>query len=287
MTDFVSFAASHGVLITRLDDCGRIRRCGTVDHPKSTNGAYQWDGHRGFVFAWDADAEPKWFNDPNAKPWTDEEKRAFATKQEAERRKKVERYRQAAEYAGKLLKTAELTEHSYFHYKGLPLARGLVLPEGGLFVPMRSLNGTLQGAQIISWDREARVYEKKMLSGMRAKGAVLRLGSNRSSETVLCEGYVTGLSIEMAIRQMRLNLSVLVCFSDSNMAFVAPSVTGRKFVFADNDVSGAGERAAKQTGLPYCMSDKVGEDANDMHKRAGIMSVCQKVMQVRREEVAA
>jgi len=286
MADFVSFAASHGVLITCLDDCGRIRRCGTVEHPRSTNGAYQWDGHRGFVFAWDGDAEPKWFNDPDAKPWTEEEKWSFAAKQDAERRKKVERYKQAALHAGEVLKTAALNEHPYFHYKGLPMARGLVLPDGGLFVPMRGMNGAMQGAQIIRWDYEARTYEKKMLSGMRAKGAVLRIGPPRANETILCEGYATGLSIEMAIRQLRLNTSVLICFSDSNMAFVSASVPGRKFVFADNDISGAGERAAKQSGLPYCMSEQVGEDANDLHVRAGLMTVCKKIIDVRRMELA-
>ena len=284
---FEQFALSHGVIIRDFRISTRIIRCGTVEHPKSKNGAWMWDGQRGFVFAWDGDAEPKWFNDPHAKPWTEEEKRAFVTKQETERRKKVERYRQAALRAGEMLKTAKVDEHNYFHYKGLPLARGLVLPEGGLFVPMRSLRGDLQGAQVITWDAEARSYEKKMLSGMRAKGAVLRLGSTRYTETVLCEGYATGLSIEMAARQMQLNTSVLVCFSDSNMAFVAPSVTGRKFVFADNDKSGAGERAAKQTGLPYCMSDVVGDDANDLHVRSGILAVCQKLMQVRRINEAA
>jgi len=287
MVDFVDFARANGVLIERLDSSGKIRRCPTVEHPKSDNGAYWWDGRRGWVMAWDGDAEPNWFTDPHAKPWTDEEKRAFANRQEQERRAKVERYRKAAIQAGELMKTASLAEHNYFHYKGLPLARGLVLPDGGLFVPMRSLSGVLQGAQTIRWDMESRSYVKKMLSGMRAKGAVLRLGSSRSGETVLCEGYATGLSIEMAVRQMRLNTSVLVCFSDSNMAFVAPGVVGRKFVFADNDVSGAGERAAKQTGLPYCMSDSVGEDANDLHARLGLMAVCQKIMVLRRMDMAA
>jgi putative DNA primase/helicase len=287
MADFISFARAHGVLINRLEDSGRIRRCGTVEHPKSTNGAYLWDGQRGFVFAWDGDAEPHWFNDPHAKPWTDEEKRAFATRQEAERRKKVERYRAAAAYAQDLIQSAKLDEHGYFQYKGLPDARGLVLPDGKLFVPMRSLTGALQGGQTIHWDHEERKYEKMMLSGMRAKGAVLRLGSNRAMETILCEGYVTGLSIEMAVRQLRLSASVLVCFSDSNMVFVAPSVTGRKYVFADNDASGAGEKAAKQIGLPYCMSDRIGEDANDLHKRAGLLTVCQLLIAVRRLDEAA
>ena len=78
----------------------------------------------------------------------------------------------------------------------------------------------------------------------------------------------------MAVRQMRLNAAVLVCFSDSNMVHVAALTKGsRRYVFADNDKSGAGERAAKETGLPYCMSPTLGEDANDLHKREGLVAV--------------
>jgi putative DNA primase/helicase len=121
-----------------------------------------------------------------------------------------------------------------------------------------------------------------MAFGMRARGAVLRLGSKAAQEAFLCEGYATGLSIELALRRLRLNASVIVCFSDSNMAYVAPLVKGRAFVFADNDVSLAGERAATKTGLPYCMSDVVGEDANDLHQRAGMVSLCKLIIDVRR-----
>jgi putative DNA primase/helicase len=91
----------------------------------------------------------------------------------------------------------------------------------------------------------------------------------------------------MAARQMRLNAVVLVCFSDSNMVHVASLLKGgRRYVFADNDKSGAGERAAKDTGLPYCMSPTLGDDANDLHKREGLLAVCALLMQVRRQEVA-
>jgi putative DNA primase/helicase len=38
-------------------------------------------------------------------------------------------------------------------------------------------------------------------------------------------------------------------------------------VIADNDESGTGERVAKESGLKYWMSDKVGEDFNDFHQR--------------------
>jgi putative DNA primase/helicase len=46
-------------------------------------------------------------------------------------------------------------------------------------------------------------------------------------------------------------------------------------VVADNDESGTGERIAKQTGLPYWMSDRVGEDANDYHQRVGLFKFTQ------------
>ncbi|WP_420867745.1 toprim domain-containing protein [Achromobacter piechaudii] len=117
---------------------------------------------------------------------------------------------------------------------------------------------------------------------MRATGAVLRIGSDRALETVLCEGYATGLSIDAAIKQLRLNAAVLVCFSDSNMRYAAGQVPGKKYAFADNDKSGAGERAAKEAGLAYCMSDVIGEDANDLHMRAGVLAVAMKLMVARR-----
>ena len=43
---FIAFARAHGVEIdaSKLDDSGKLRRCGTTDHPRSKNGAYVWDG---------------------------------------------------------------------------------------------------------------------------------------------------------------------------------------------------------------------------------------------------
>jgi putative DNA primase/helicase len=138
----------------------------------------------------------------------------------------------------------------------------------------------------VRWNAETRQHEKKMLPGMKAKGAVFRLGPATAPTTVLCEGYCTGLSIKLALEQMRMPWSVLVCLSDSNMVYVAPHVTGRAIVFADNDKSGAGEREAIATGLPYCMAPDVGMDANDLQVRDGLFAVCA-VMRNLRESVAA
>jgi len=73
-----------------------------------------------------------------------------------------------------------------------------------------------------------------------------------------------------------------VCFSDSNMVHVAEQIKGPAFVVADNDKSLAGERAAVKTGLPWRMSDVLGEDANDLHHRAGLAALCKLILDLRR-----
>jgi putative DNA primase/helicase len=200
----------------------------------------------------------------------------------AEDARKHRAYRAAAEAAQKVIEQSELKTHYYLNSKGLPDVVALVSDQT-LIVPMRNLEtNQVQGMQTIDWLPGERRWEKKMAFGMRAKGAVLRLGNQRAKETFLVEGYATGLSIELALRRLRLNASVLVSFSASNLAYVATMIKGQAFVFADNDVSLAGETAAKKTSLPFCMSDVVGEDANDLHQRAGMVALCKMIIDVRR-----
>lgn len=285
---FTLFARAHGVEVGDLLASDRIRRCPTTEKPRSKNGAYFWDGSRGWVFAWDGEAKTQWYEDPSAKPWTDAEKREWAAKRKAAAAQQDRRNFEAARAAEALVHSAAPGPHDYLVRKGLPM-HGLVLPDGALLVPMRNLStNDLQGAQLIRWLADELRWEKKMIPGMKAKGAVLRLGKT-AQETILCEGYATGLSIELAARSVGLNACVLICFSDSNLVHVArllDAACGRRFVFADNDKSEAGDRAAQETGLPYCMSPETGEDANDMHARAGLMAVAQMLMRLRRREVA-
>ena len=199
----------------------------------------------------------------------------------AEEARKQRSYRAAAEASQKVIEQCELKTHYYLNSKGLPDAVALV-NDSALIVPMRNLGtNQLQGMQSIDWIPAERRWEKKMAFGMRAKGAVLRLGNQRAKEAFLCEGYATGLSVDLALRRLRLDASVLVCFSAFNIAHVATLVTGSAFVIADNDVSLAGEKTALKSGLPWCMSDTVGEDANDLHQRAGLMALCKLIINVR------
>lgn len=280
--NFAQFACSYGLIIHDVYPGARIKRCPTELHPRSDNGAYFYDGDRGWVMAWDGDGKVHWWNDENAVPWTDAEKREWAARKRHDELKREEGYQRAAQAAEAALRACKPAEHVYLRSKNLPETMGLVNEAHELMVPMRTVDtNQLLGVQIIKWLTNEREWQKKMFPGMKAKGAVLRLGPRHGAETWLCEGYATGLTIEAAIRRLNLNACVMICFSDRNMVHVAPMATGRKFVFADHDESGAGERAARDTGLPYCMSPTSGEDANDMYSRAGLTAVGKLIMDTR------
>lgn len=283
--NFIDFARLHGVEIdnARLFGSERIRRCGTTDKPRSKNGAFYWDGQRGWVCNWATGATVQWFNDPTATPWTEAEKAAWKAKRQAVRESQEASYRQAAQRAAEMIAACKPGPHNYLHRKGFPDAQGLVASDGALLIPMRHLHtNDLQGAQLIRWDEAARVFDKKMVTGMKAKGAVFRMGDKHAAEACLCEGYATGLSIAAAARSAGIRCAVLITFSASNLEHVAQMVQGRAYVFADHDKSGTGQKAAQATGLPFVMSAVEGEDANDLHTRSGLMAVCQKLMEVRR-----
>ena len=97
---FVEFARVCGIDIRRLRDDGKIHRCPTLEHPRSDNGAYAFDGKRGWCMAWDAGGETHWYGaDP--KEWTPEERAAWKD-------------RQRAEYQAKLAGCTELHRYVFF-----------------------------------------------------------------------------------------------------------------------------------------------------------------------------
>jgi putative DNA primase/helicase len=78
------------------------------------------------------------------------------------------------------------------------------------------------------------------------------------------------LSVRDALRALHRPARVVVCFSAGNLQHVAALVGGARFVMADNDKSGTGCRVAIATGLPWTMPPVEGDDANDLHLKAGI-----------------
>ena len=63
------------------------------------------------------------------------------------------------------------------------------------------------------------------------------------------------------------------------MEKVAKTV-GQGVVIADNDASGTGQAAAERIGLPYWISDQVGEDLNDYHLRLGLFRAGQSLLKL-------
>ena len=267
---FRDFCRANGLIVDSVVE-GRWVRVPTEDHPRKKNGAYKFLGDIGFVQNHATQVDVSVWRPDSYAPAVDRER--IAEKARAFEQRMRDGWERAALKTHELIAKAKQAEHNYLNIKGFGDARGLVLDDK-LIVPMRHWRtNDLVGAQVIRWAEDDRKYDKKMLPGMRAKGAVFRIGSAQAARTWLVEGFATGLSVEAAIRLLNLRDSVLVCFSAGNLMHVASLVGGERVVFADNDESGAGKRAAESTGLRYCMSGTVGHDANDMHKADGIYRV--------------
>jgi putative DNA primase/helicase len=279
---FIDFARAHGVDIdpNKLYASDRIKRTGTIDKPKSTNGAYFWDGQRGWIFNWSGEAKTIWYDDPNATPWTDQEKRDWLEKRRQLQSAQTKKYEQTGKEAEYVLKMAKMDHHPYLEIKGFKEEKGLVM-NNKLLIPMRNvITNKVQGYQSIYFDYLTRKFEKKMLYGMKSKNAVFWMGEGRAPAAWLVEGYATGLSLYKALRSIGNHDAVIVCFSANNMKAVAETLKCPIKIFADNDKSGVGEATAKETGKPYVMADEVGWDANDLHKKKGLFAVVAKIMEI-------
>lgn len=236
---FYDFAAESGLIISSLV-YGQITRCATVEKPRHKNGAYFVDYKEswGWVMDWSVHDSPIY--------WVAGKLRHIAEKVIREGKQKYNEERlelqaKAAHKAGLILSECELLPHYYMENKGFPESTFLVF-ENKLVIPMH-INGKLAGIQTIQpWG------EKKFLYGQSTSLAVFRIGMGRNN--VLCEGYATGLSIQKCLG---VEFSVWVCFSANNMVKVSKILNHPKFVVADNDLSGTGEKAAIASGCNYFM----------------------------------
>lgn len=259
---FADFAAAHGLIIRELVADGRSHRVPTVDHPRKRNGAYLYDGHSGWVQNWAVHESAIAF-----RPGRDAVRPVDVPKRDiqAERRRDAERRARAAHEAAAIVQRCEQSTHAYLAAKGFPNEIGLVDTDGRLVVPMRAANDYAR-VNSIQWINDA--GQKKFLPGGVAKGSVFIMGAGR--EHWFVEGYATGLSVREALARLYRRARVVVCFSAGNLQHVTGLFKGPRFVIADNDASGTGERAARATGMSWTMPPTIGDDANDLHQREGL-----------------
>jgi len=251
---FVEHAQAHGLMINYAIADGKWHRVPTTDKPRKRNGAYVFDGYNGVVKNWATMDTFARYGGPVSKII-----RRFDDIEEQIK------HARAANQAMELIKSAVVKNHPYLTAKGFPKATGLVVGEE-LIVPMRDYKtGKVTGAQRIKGSGE-----KLFIPGTRAKGSVFVLG--RGQESWLVEGYATGLSVAAALKLMYRPAQVVVCFSASNLGYVAERIGGRRFVVADHDASGTGERVAVASYMPWVMPEMLG-DANDLHQAQGLLAV--------------
>lgn len=288
MIEFSDAIRSSGLNPPVHIDAGRIIRFPGMDKGKNNKAAWclLFDDCMGGVFGDYSTGLHESWRSLKSKTYTNDQRVEFdlriAASRKQQAKERAELARKAAAKAQSLINAATISTHNYYRSKQLPEAIGFVMPEGELVLPMRDYQtDSLSGAQVIKWVDDK--WEKKMIYGTRAKGAIFRIGNKSASTSILCEGMATGHSISMAVKMLCMDSCVVVCFSAANMVQVASMIEGRKMIFADNDVSNTGREAAERTGLPWCMSDTVGHDANDLHATEGIMAVCRKILDCRKQ----
>lgn len=234
---------------------------------------------------WQTGEKATVFMDEGRKPDRQQFARAAAQRRDEDRARAA----RAAAIAQELVRRAQLKPHGYLAAKGFASERGLVLgsdavreiagryivPDGAraaLVIPAR-IGERISSAQLI-WEGG----EKRFLAGGEMGGACHRL--SKGTDTWLCEGLATGMSLRAALRGLGRSDTVIIGFSAYNLPVLARTIRGRCFIAADHDKPmeqfdglGTGEHCARQAGQPYVMPERLGDDFNDVHQDSGIFAV--------------
>ena len=266
--DFLTFCRAHGILIQAMPPLGLWRRYPTEDKPRHKNGAVKFMGDHGFVqnhatevtvSVWKPDAPVK----INARDLQEQVRKAEA--------ETLRKQAEASKKAAWILHQCQYASHEYLKRKGHPDEVGNVWVREGehlLVIPMR-VGKNLVGVQLID-----DAGGKKFLSGQRTSEAEFVI--DNKGPHYLCVGYATALSLRAILKNYKRRYTIHVCFSAGNMLKIAATLPGG-YVIADHDLSGTGERVAREIGWPYWISDQVG-DCNDHHLREGLFKTGQSIL---------
>lgn len=261
LSKFAAVLREAGLEVETVKADGRLHRCGTVDRPRSKNGAYR--------VHMDAPACVWWKNwrsgdegTRTAKPerqMTEAERKALreriaAARAEADKEQDARRAAAAKVAAAIWERSVPLPEgrtdaHAYLARKGV-YAFGLrVAADGRLVVPVMGESGKLQSLQFIMPEKPADGDDKRFLPGGKAKGGYFPISAKdglKDGPLLICEGYATAASLRMATGH-----AVLAAFNAGNLETVARLARDKYpdreiVVCADND-----EGRRKPDGTPF------------------------------------
>lgn len=256
---FEEFARSYGLIIREVIP-HRWVATPTEDHPQKRNGRYKFLGDVGWVQNWATMHKPEIWK--SSSPTIVQPTSSQILREEWEKRQKAAI--SASYRAMSVLNRTVRSCHPYLQSKGFNGRKDNVWVAHDhkfLVIPMM-FESALCGVQLINEQGK-----KKFLRGQRTKGAFKKIDAK--GIPIFCEGYATALSIRAVMRFIKLRYCIYVCFSAGNIQPVARGIPDG-IVIADNDPNGVGEKAARDTNKPYWLSDTVGEDFNDYHRRVGV-----------------
>ena len=228
---------------------------------------------------------------------------------ERNRKRRLQEAQTAAQRAQRMLTATRQDTHPYLASKGFPDHLGLVAPNGLLYIPMYRIRGgskpdNIWAVQTIDVDGNKKFQPKGCAAAATAH--FIGRGQRWGQEIwVWCEGYVTGLSIREALDATVWAevTRVVVAFSASGIAKYAKGGVivaehdrykcrvddcGHRWAAPWGDAAcpecggnvidpPAGERAARETGLPFWMPPNSGEDANDYWRREGTQRLADQI----------
>lgn len=265
--DFVNFARDYGLIVNHIE-YDKWVSTPTEDHPQKRNGRYKILGDVGWVQNWATMDKPvTWMaNGSNQKQIRQQIHQSMTNRQQ--------KAQEASSKAKWIMSQCSLEKHPYLVAKGFQNEYANCFDKGSvklLTIPMY-IAETMVGCQLI--DEQG---GKKFLNGQISKGASFIIGTKGTP--IFCEGFATALSIRDTMNHLHIPYKIYVCFSASNIKFIARDIRGG-FIIADNDANCVGERSAKETGKPYWLSDTTGEDFNDYHMRVGNAKASQALKKV-------
>lgn len=149
--------------------------------------------------------------------------------------------RPIADRVAALMKSTHMSESVYLNNKGLQGPHSL-LKDGSLLLVLRTMAGTVTGAQTIR-----PTGEKRLLAGTKKKGAFIPVGDipENPDTVVITEGYATALSLDVTGPEV-----ILAAIDAGNLLSVAQAARERWpqtpiIIAGDNDVTPEGENVGK------------------------------------------